>query len=223
MSKANGREWNTDGRIFGTTKGRLLILLCGGKRTVAELAASLDITTNAVRAQLERLGRDGLVRQAGSRRGVRKPHADYEITLKARRLFPTAYELVLREFLNRFDKHAPQKVALNLLADVLRHLLKEKVGTLSGRDPRQRLSELMNRLKTVAPGVALEKQGNATSIHACSCPLASVTASHPELCQIVAGSLAEILRIPVAEKCERGEWPQCCFEVDLRANGRGKH
>src|SRR3954469_7932732 len=80
----------------GGTGGRLLTLLSHGCRTVNELAHQLALTDNAVRAPLGKLQPRGLVRQVGSRPGTRRPHADYELTPRARRLFPTAYEPVLR-------------------------------------------------------------------------------------------------------------------------------
>jgi predicted ArsR family transcriptional regulator len=217
MSRSNGRsrDVNSDRRLLGTTKGRILVLLCRGRRTVSELASSVDLTANAVRAQLQRLQRDGLVQQAGSRRGVRKPHADYEITPKARQLFPTAYEPVLQAVLDVVDKHLPQRVTRKLLADVLRHLTQRHLGKIEARDPRQRFAEIMNRIEALSPGVGLEKQSSTTVIRACSCPLASVTASHPEICRVVATSLTGLLRTQVVENCDRGEWPQCCFEISF--------
>src|SRR5947207_15615021 len=104
MSRRNGRTQEAADPLFGTTRGNVLMLLCGGRRTVSELAAGLELTNNAVRAQLQRLQRDDLVQEAGSRRGVRKPHVDYEITAQGRRLFPTAYEPVLREMLDVLRK-----------------------------------------------------------------------------------------------------------------------
>jgi predicted ArsR family transcriptional regulator len=56
-------------RFFGTTRGQLTALLRRGARTVEELAASLELTDNAIRNHLSSLERDGLVRQAGVRRG----------------------------------------------------------------------------------------------------------------------------------------------------------
>jgi predicted ArsR family transcriptional regulator len=56
-------------RFFGSTRGRLVRLLRGAARTVEELAAALALTDNAVRAHLATLERDGLVQQAGVRRG----------------------------------------------------------------------------------------------------------------------------------------------------------
>src|SRR5687767_11144372 len=86
--------------VLGTTKGKILVTLCWKRQTVSELADGLGLTANAVRAQLQRLERDGLVAKAGSRRGVRKPHVEYELAPDALRLFPRAYEPALIQVVN---------------------------------------------------------------------------------------------------------------------------
>src|SRR2546421_4089474 len=83
-------------RLAGTTQGRILLLLCRGSQTVNELAAELRLTDNAVRAQLDALITEQLVRQSGMRRGTRRPHAEYELTDQAAALFPKAYEPAIR-------------------------------------------------------------------------------------------------------------------------------
>src|SRR5437764_1253777 len=80
---------------IATTRGRVIALLRGNERTVAELAELLEVTDNAVRSHLARLERDGLVRQSGMRRGVRRPHIAYELTPEAEALFHKAYEPIL--------------------------------------------------------------------------------------------------------------------------------
>ena len=188
-------------------------MLCRGRRTVGELAGHLRLTDNAVRAQLQRLQRDGLVRPAGSRRGVRRPHVDYELTAKARQMFPRAYEPVLRVLVDALAERVTRKVMRDLVAGVARGLLREYVGDLRATDPRQRLGEIVGKLGGPAAGVELEKDGDSTLVRPCSCPVASVTASHPELCALFAGAVGDILGADVSEKCERGDTPRCCFQV----------
>src|SRR3954447_11095439 len=80
-----------DRRFLESTRGRVVSLLRGEPRTVEELASLLELTDNAVRAHLTTLERDGIVRQSGVRRGLRKPHFTYALTPEAERLFPKAY------------------------------------------------------------------------------------------------------------------------------------
>ena len=213
MDGGNGRSRSQGRRLFGTTKGKVLVLLCRGPRTVGELAGHLRVTANAVRAQLQRLQRDGLVRPAGSRRGVRRPHVDYELTAKALRMFPRAYEPVLRKLVDALSARVTRKVLRNLLAGVVRGLLREEVGEVRATDPRQRLSEIVAKLGGLPAGVELQREAGATLVRSCSCPLATVTASHPELCAVFAGVVGDVLGAVVREKCDRGDAPRCCFQV----------
>src|SRR3954454_18752154 len=91
-------EWGE--RFLASTRGRIVTLLRKEPRTVNDLAASLDLTDNAVRAHLATLERDGLVRQSGTRPGFRKPNLTYELTPEAGQLFPKPYAAVVRQLLN---------------------------------------------------------------------------------------------------------------------------
>jgi predicted ArsR family transcriptional regulator len=210
------------GNLFATTAGRTLVLLCRGRRTVAELAADLGVTANAVRAQLQRLQRGGLVRRAGLRPGVRRPHGDYELTARARRLFPRAYEPVLVSLVGVLVGRLPPETVRTVLREAGGRLLRDLVGGFRARDPLQRAAEFAGRLGEVMAGIELEETANRTVIRSCSCPIASVTASHPELCGLVAGLLSDAIGATVRERCEKGEAPQCRFEVapDRHRGGR---
>src|SRR5438046_2637898 len=128
--------------LFGATQGRILVLLCRRRGTVAELAAELAVTKNAVRAQLQRLVRDGLVALAGSRRGVRKPHVEYELTDKARQLFPRAYEPMLEGLADVLTARLSKRMSGKLIAEALRQSIDRHIDGLSGRRPRARLEEV---------------------------------------------------------------------------------
>src|SRR5690349_4027423 len=84
-----------DDKFFRSTRGRVVALLRGASRTVGEIAATLGVTDNAVRAHLLSLERDGIVRQSGTQPGSRKPHFAYELTSESDRLFPKAYDVLL--------------------------------------------------------------------------------------------------------------------------------
>jgi predicted ArsR family transcriptional regulator len=202
-----------DPHLFRTTRGRILVLLCRRRHTVAELAAALGVTNNAVRAQLQRLERHRLVRQVGSRRGTRKPHAEYDMTDKARELFPRAYERVLGSVVDVLAERLPEKVTRDLLLRAGKRLLSEHLGELRGRSPRQRLAAILGLLNGSSLGIDLVEESSRTVVRSCSCPIASVVASHPELCEVFASTLSKALRAEVRQRCERGASPRCCFEI----------
>jgi predicted ArsR family transcriptional regulator len=199
--------------LFATTRGRLLALLCRGPRTVNELAADLGLTDNAVRAQLERLQRSGLVHQVGLRPGTRKPHVDYALTPDARRAFPKAYEPVLKALVNVLAERLPRDQTAALFKEVAARVLRDRLGTVDARDPSGRLAQVLEKLGDHAAGVEVEAAGDVTTLRACGCPLASVTAAHPALCEVLAGVLGDVLGARVRERCDREGVPRCRFEV----------
>jgi predicted ArsR family transcriptional regulator len=205
----------TNERLFASTAGKVLALLCHGRCTVDELAIQLKLTDNAVRAQLQRLQRDGLVHAAGSRRGVRRPHVDYDLTAKARRLFPTAYEPVLRELVGALARSLPAAAIQKILADVMQRLARTHAGQIDARTPRKRFDQLIDNVKSCAPDLITDRKSTSATVRLCSCPLASLTASHPELCQLAAATLGKVLQTPVNETCQRDPWPQCRFNVSF--------
>lgn len=200
-------------RFLSTTKGKILKLLCGGRRTVADLAEHLDLTSNAVRAQIDRLTRDGLIQHVGARAGVRKPHAEYELTTKARGLFPRAYEPVLSSLMNLLVERLPRKKVEELLLESGRRLLANELGPIAAREPRTRLTEVLSRLNGAGVGIDVTEESDNTRIAACSCPLASVTANHAEICTLFADLLSEILQGQVTARCDRTGVPRCKFEL----------
>jgi predicted ArsR family transcriptional regulator len=213
MSKKDGPKAAFSPRTLGTTRGKILVLLCRRHHTVAELAAELGVTRNAVRAQLDRFQRDGLVSKAGSRQGVRKPHVEYELTARARQMFPKAYEPVLRKLVDVLTRRLSKAVVRKLFRESARQLFDDYLGELRTRTPRERLAEIMTKLHGSSFGIELAEQPGKAVIRSCGCPLASVTASHPEFCELVASTVRDILGADVREQCEKGDVPRCCFEV----------
>jgi predicted ArsR family transcriptional regulator len=198
----------------------MLLLICYGRDTVEQLAEDLKLTDNAVRAQLQRLERDGLASKRGLRPGVRRPHVRYELTPKARLLFPRAYEPVLRTLVDVVTEQVPARASTELLLETGRRLLRQSVGELRGGTARQRIASLIKKLNGHGVGIELIEDRDGTVIRSCSCPLASVTAAHPEMCGLLATLLGDLLGTGVAERCDRRASPRCCFEV-MRGASRG--
>src|SRR5206468_4292417 len=95
----NRREWmklpDRDHRLFRGSRGRILVLLHHSERTVNELAETLKLADNTVRAHLATLEQDGFIERKGLRQGVRKPHYAYRLTSAAEQLFLKACDPLL--------------------------------------------------------------------------------------------------------------------------------
>jgi predicted ArsR family transcriptional regulator len=210
--------------LFGTTRGKVLLQLCGGPRTVNDLMEALKLTDNAVRAQLANLQSDELVRQLGLRPGTRKPHVEYELTPKGRSLLPGAYEPVLRALVDALKDRLSNEQMRELISDLARRLVGELVDKLQrdgGKPSGQSKLEQLQQLAAELPGVCLRQDPAAGSVtvRACGCPLATITADHPIVCDVLAEVLSEVLGEHVQQRCDRREWPQCCFEISPGEKG----
>ena len=205
-------------RFFGSTRGQIVRLMRGSPRTVEDLAASLDLTDNAVRAHLTTLERDGLVSQAGQRRGTRKPHFTYVLTPAGEDLFPKSYDAVLNVLLGVLKEKVTVrelKQALREVGTTLARLKIKRVSDDSGLLGRAR--EAVELLEALGGAPKLETNGGKLSIQSASCPLATAVESHPEVCSVAEALIAQVTGAHVRERCSKTEIPpRCSFEISTK-------
>ncbi|MCA1600356.1 MAG: ArsR family transcriptional regulator [Acidobacteria bacterium] len=200
-------------RFFESTRGRIVILLRGGTRTVNELREELGLTDNAVRAHLLSLERDGLIRQSGIQPGHRKPHFAYELTAEAEHLFPKAYDAVLNQLISVLkDRLSPQALD-QILREVGRSIADGAAVPANGRTLGDRLQKALQVLESLGGTAKVEKDGDGFVIRSGSCPLGASVSSHPEVCKLAEALVATIVGATVREHCDREESPRCRFEI----------
>ena len=202
-----------DKRFFESTRGQIVTILRGSPGTVDELAEKLNLTDNAVRAHLATLERDGVVRQTGLRRGPRKPHFTYALTDDADKLFPKAYDALLNQLI------AVLKTRLQPaeIEDVLREVGRAIAADVSpGKDSslESRVQTALKVLEAIGGAAEAEKHGDKILIKSNGCPLAAAVNVHPEVCRLAETLIAEVVKAPVVERCDREGRPKCCFEID---------
>ena len=210
----NMPKWTQE--FLASTKGRIVWLLRGAARTVNDLAEALALTDNAVRAQLTALERDGLVRKSGVRRGLRKPHQEYELTPEAEHFFPKPYAPVLSELLAALKGRLPPETLDELVLEVGARLAAGRstpAGAGRATALEQRVEAAVGMLGELGGLPQVERSGGGFVIRSASCPLAAVSSAHPEICQLGQALVAEVVGMPVRERCVRGPSPRCCFEV----------
>ena len=203
-----------DKRFFESTRGQIVTILRSSPSTVDELAGKLELTHNAVRAHLLTLERDGLVRQSGVRRGPRKPHFTYVLTPEADALFPKAYDALLNQLIavlkNRLD---PETIG-DILGEVGRAVAAgAPVGQNGSLDAR--VQRAVQVLEALGGSVDVEKHDDKIVIRANGCPLAAAVSVHPEVCGLAETLVAEIVKAPVHEYCDREGRPKCRFEIGV--------
>jgi predicted ArsR family transcriptional regulator len=203
-----------DERFFDSTRGRIVSLLRGGSSTVNDLSTRLELTDNAVRAHLLTLERDGLVRQSGVQRGLRKPHFAYELTNEAERLFPKAYDALLNQLITVLKGRLPPGAIEGILREVGRALAGPHSSDRSLDDLEGRLRNALEVLKAIGGAARVEREEGKLLIRSAGCPLSAAVAEHPEVCELAEALVAEIVGVPVREHCNRGDSPRCCFEIE---------
>lgn len=207
-------KWNK--RFLASTRGRIIALLRPGGCTVSELAQALELTDNAVRAHLATLERDGLVHHSGMRPGLRKPHFAYELTPEAEQLFPKAYGAILNQLLEVLDEHLPAETREEILRETGCRIAQRHAAASQGADLAQRVQTVLDVFRDLGGLAEVETHGDCLFVRGDRCPLAAVSAHHPQVCRFAEALVSEIVRAPVKERCRHGDVPQCCFEINAQ-------
>lgn len=199
--------------MLESTRGRILQQLRAREQTVNELAATLKLTDNAVRAHLLSLERDGLVQQTGIQPGFRKPHALYGLTSQSEQIFPKAYGALLDLVLSVFErKVAPAELDAGM-REVGRHLAALQLGEVKGKSWEQRIEAALAILQELGGSATFEESEGKHFIRGNGCPMAAATARHPAACLISESLLTEVLGVPVKQRCRHNGAPSCLFEI----------
>ena len=197
----------------GSTRGRIVTLLRGRRRTVDELASELRLTDNAVRAHLDALRVDGVVVAADQRRdgSVGKPATEFDIAPEAGAMFSGAYAPALTAVLAELrDRLAPRELQTLLRA------AGRRLGATAAEprgDPARRARLAADFLEQIGGVVEVERGAGCYVVRGAACPLADAVAACPELCGSVESALASITGAKVRERCDRTAGARCRFEV----------
>jgi predicted ArsR family transcriptional regulator len=201
------------------TRGRIIGALRRSNLSANDIAARLGMTHNAVRGHLAELIRNGLVREAGLRKGVSRPAVLYELVPRAESAFSHAYI--------PFVAHLLRALGERLAKAELDQLMRTVGRSLAAQWPRLR-GDLPERVN--AANALLEQLGAMTEVESVDrsfvirgygCLLAEAVHGRPEVCQAIERMLAELLEVPVTECCDRGERPRCCFKIEGEARPSG--
>lgn len=202
-------------RLIGETQVRLLGLLRRSRHTVTSLAEALGLTDNAVRMHIAALHRDGIVDQVGSQRDTGgKPARLYALTREGEELFPKAYALVLGKLVDEIVRTHGRERAIQLLRAVGEHAAAE---ARAGTDPQQRMEAAAAVFRDLGADALVEQTAAGWRMQSYGCPLSAVTAGHAEMCELGKAIVEKVVGTPVKECCQRGDRPQCAFEIDADA------
>ena len=208
-------QWNQ--RLLASTRGKIIALLRTEHRTVSELASALQLTDNAVRAHLLSLERDGLIQAHGMRRGRRKPHVTYRLSPDAEHIFPKAYGPLLNYLVDAISDRVSPRALRATMQQVGRAVAQNHLPEIQRRPRAERIKAALELLGDLGGSARLDQIQGRQIIHGRNgCPLAAVTASHPEACLIVESLLSNVIGVRAKKCCEYGDVPRCCFELSRK-------
>ncbi|HET6568764.1 MAG TPA: ArsR family transcriptional regulator [Rhodothermales bacterium] len=206
------RTWNT--RLLENTRGQIIHMLRRSDATIGDMAKALGLTDNAVRVHIANLERDGLVQQAGQRRGIRRPEYVYALTTEAEHLFPKAYGLLLAHFLDVLSEKIGPEHSDDVVLEVGRRVVAGLPAPAPGTSREERLQHAIGVIEALGGLAEPRRDNGAWTIEGHKCPLGQVTDGHPEVCRMAEFILSEITGLPIREVCDRsGAHARCVFEV----------
>jgi DeoR family transcriptional regulator, suf operon transcriptional repressor len=199
-------------QIGGPMRGRIIALLRRGAATVEELAASLGVTDNAIRAHLQLLEREGVVKATGSRQGpgAGKPAVTYAVAGEAESSLSSAYAPVLATLLETLAERSSPAELEELLREVGRRLGPDnpKGGSF---DTRVRAAAAL--LSSLGSELDVERTPQGYLLRGHACPLAAVVRDVPSACHTVEELVGSVVGVPVRECCDRASGARCRFEI----------
>jgi len=200
------------------TRRRIIDLLRQSALTANELAAELTLTHNAVRAHLAGLQGDGLIREAGLRRGETRPSVLYELVPRADAVFSRAYVPFIAQLLKVLGERMSKAELDELMRSVGTGLAAEW-PRLNG-DLAQRVTAASLLLQELGALTEVDSSNGGFVLRGYGCVLGEAVHGRPEVCRAVESLIAQLVQARVKQCCERGEHPRCCFEISPRAQPR---
>jgi predicted ArsR family transcriptional regulator len=177
---------------------------------VDELASTLGLTDNAVRAHIATLERDGVVSAAGARRDgtVGKPATLYGVAEGADTIFSSAYAPALSALVAELGSRHPRELE-SLLRGAGRRLAARAPGSFA-----ERVGGAAALLTDLGADADVVKTTGGYEIQGHGCALAQAVSSCPETCCMVEQLLAEVTGGQVREQCDRAHNPpRCAFTI----------
>jgi len=200
----------------GTSQGsreRIIRLLLKEQRTVDEMAASLGITKNAVRAQLALLEREGMVEVQGEQKGTRRPAAVYGLCAGTDAHFSRAYPAVLSSVVSTLADQIDPKQMETVMREAGRKIA-NTVPALNGT-PRERVDGAVRFLGTMGSIAEIVEEKGKLMIKGHGCPISKAVQADERSCLAMESLLAELTGLKVKERCDHGARPGCRFEITI--------
>ena len=208
--------------MSNTTRNRVLrSLLLNQKRTVNELAESVDINPISVRHHVNKLEAEGLILSEEERHGVGRPRLVFSLTPKGMEQFPQRYLQLTLRLLEQLKSKLPDKVLGTIFKEVAEGIADDLTHdiNLEDLDLKERLELLQEILTSEGFMVNLqEDEGNFYIIEA-SCPYHHVGEEFPEICMVDQELIAYFISsTPQRIECILDGDKQCKYLIKEKVN-----
>lgn len=194
-----------------TTRRDIIALLRRGSLTISQVADRLALTASAVRVHMRALEQLGLVKHAGLARGLNRPAAIYGLAPGVDLLLCGAYVPFVANLLHTIDEERSAMEVAALMHRTGRRLAMS-YGHASGT-LRQRVEAVSGILNDLGALTEVETAPGRLALRGFDCPLAAAVHDTPAVCGAMESFVAELVRAPVHECCDRSGRPRCCFEI----------
>lgn len=194
------------------SRDQILRTLAPEPATVEQLAQTLDVTPNAVRHQLVRLERDGLVGRRGTVKGTRRPSQLFGLTGAGVDALSRAYLPALLELLTVLEEKLPPAA--------MRRIMTETGERLSAAPPasgslRER-ADLGRAMLEGLGGIVTTRHGRGESrLEGAACPLGAAALRSGTTCDAVKSLLQGTTGLEAEVACDlhAEPRPRCRFTL----------
>jgi len=204
--------------MSNNTRNRVLrSLLLNQKRTVNELAESVDINPISVRHHVNKLEAEGLIQSEEERHGVGRPRLVFSLTPKGMEQFPQRYLQLTLRLLEQLKTSLPEKVLGDIFKDVAEGIAGDLTHNinLEDLDLRERLELLQEVLTSEGFMVSLEEEDGNIYIVEASCPYHHVGEDYPEICVVDKELIAHFASTtPTRVECILDGDKQCKYLIE---------
>ena len=203
-----------------SSAARILIRLkTHGMQTSAELGSVLAISSEAVRQQLQKLVRDGLVRSESRARGVGRPALMWDLTPEAQQRFPDQHSALAARLLDGIRQALGEAALEEVLAVRHEENRKSYLQSMAGlTELEQRLAQLASMRTREGYMSEVEPQGAGTWLLVENhCPIRVAAAACAGFCKAELTLFREVLGADV--EIERVEHMQegarrCAYRIE---------